>query len=140
MIRVFNKRKVSNISKNIDLERYISFLESEFNIEKDINIIFVNRKVIRKINWQYRDKDKVTDVLSFNIDSNTILGEIYICPKYVINTIETKDERREEIYRLIVHGILHLKGYDHTKSFDKFDYENEPMYIKQEEIINKYLK
>lgn len=140
MIRVFNTKELSNISKNIDLKKFLPFLEDEFNIKKDINIIFVKQKQIQKLNKQYRGKDEVTDVLSFNLDSNNILGEIYISPEYVINTIERKENIQEKIYRLIVHGLLHLQGYDHKRSFNKVDYENEPMYIKQEEIVNKFLK
>ena len=53
--------------------------------------------------------------------------------------IKKEDNIQEEIYRLIVHGLLHLQGYNHKRAFEKFDYENEPMYIKQEEILNKFL-
>ncbi len=140
MIKGFNTEKLSKISKDIALNDFLSFLEDELSITKDTNIIFVNEKQIEKLNREYREKDEVTDVLSFNIDSQQILGEIYICPEYVINTISKKEDMKEEIYRLIVHGLLHLQGYDHKRNFDKVDYKNEPMYIKQEEIINKFLK
>jgi probable rRNA maturation factor len=140
MIKGFNTEKLSKISKDIALNDFLSFLEDELSIKKDTNIIFVNEKQIEKLNREYREKDEVTDVLSFNIDSQQILGEIYICPEYVINKISKKEDMKEEIYRLIVHGLLHLQGYDHKRHFDKVDYKNEPMYIKQEEIINKFLK
>jgi probable rRNA maturation factor len=140
MIKGFNTEKLSKISKDIVLKDFLSFLEDELSIKKDTNIIFVNEKQIEKLNREYREKDEVTDVLSFNIDSQQILGEIYICPEYVINKISKKEDMKEEIYRLIVHGLLHLQGYDHKRHFDKVDYKNEPMYIKQEEIINKFLK
>jgi ssRNA-specific RNase YbeY (16S rRNA maturation enzyme) len=39
----------------------------------------------------------------------------------------------------MIHGILHLQGFDHKKEFDEVDYEHEPMYIKQEQILNKIL-
>jgi probable rRNA maturation factor len=140
MIKGFNTEKLSKISKDIALKDFLSFLEDELSIKKDTNIIFVNEKQIEKLNREYREKDEVTDVLSFNIDSKDTLGEIYICPEYVINKISKKEDMKEEIYRLIVHGLLHLQGYDHKRHFDKVDYKNEPMYIKQEEIINKFLK
>lgn len=139
MITVFNTKKLSNISKDIDLKEFLSFLEDEFSIEKDTNIIFINKKQIEKLNREYREKDEVTDVLSFNIDSQEVLGEIYICPEYVINIISKKEDIEEEIYRLIIHGLLHLQGYNHKTNFDKVDYKDEPMYIKQEEILNKFL-
>jgi rRNA maturation RNase YbeY len=106
--------------------------------KKDINIIFIENLNIKELNKEYRDKDEVTDVLSFNIDSKELLGEVYISPEYVINNFSGK-KFVEEIIRLIVHGILHLQGEDHNEKFDEVDYKKEPMYIKQEEIVNKML-
>jgi rRNA maturation RNase YbeY len=77
-------------------------------------------------------------VLSFNIDTPGILGEIYICPEYIINTTDT-EKLTEQLIRILIHGILHLKGYDHKKKFKEVDYKDEPMYIKQEEILDKIL-
>lgn len=139
MIKVFNVKKILKVSKDISIERIKNLLENEFSFNKDINIVFTDQEKIRGLNKEYRSKDEVTDVLSFNIDSNDILGEIYICPEYVINNIEIK-KFKEEIIRLLIHGILHLKGLVHKKKFDEVDYKDEPMYIKQEEILNKILR
>ncbi|MCK9415873.1 MAG: rRNA maturation RNase YbeY [Candidatus Dojkabacteria bacterium] len=138
MIEVFNRDKLLKIPKDIPIDKIKLLLEREFVLENRINIVFVTPKYIQRLNSEYRKKDEVTDLLSFNIDSDTILGEIYICPEYVINTTPSKNLQKQ-ITRLFIHGILHLKGYDHEEKFDELDYSNEAMYIKQEQILNKIL-
>lgn len=116
-----------------------SFLNRYIQVEEDINVIFIDKEGIRELNTQYREKEEVTDVLSFNIDEKNILGEVYICPEYISENYKG-NLFLEEVLRDIIHGILHLKGLDHTKKFDKLSYKSEDMYIKQEEILNNMLK
>jgi probable rRNA maturation factor len=139
MIEIFNSKKLLKTIPDISLDRAINLLTKEFSLKRRVNIIFVDQEKIKDLNRQYRKKDYATDVLSFHIGSREILGEVYICPKYVKKNIP-KEERVEEIIRLIIHGILHLQGYEHDREFKKVDYKNEPMYIRQEEILNKILK
>jgi probable rRNA maturation factor len=139
MIKVFNKQKLLQIYPEFPFEEVINQIKYELSVEKTVNLIFINEKQIRELNKEYREKNSVTDVLSFNIDSNDILGEIYIYPEYIIKDIP-EEEYLEALVRIIVHGFLHLKGYEHKKKFSKVDYKDEPMYIKQEEILNKILK
>jgi probable rRNA maturation factor len=135
MIKVFNEEKL----KEFPIGKVINLLNKEFPFVKKVNIIFVDEDKIKELNKEYREKDEVTDVLSFNIDSDGIFGEIYICPEYVIKNFN-EDKYIEEIIRLLIHGVLHLKGYEHKSKFDEVDYKDEPMYIKQEELVNKFLK
>lgn len=95
---------------------------------KKVNIIFVSNKEMRDLNRQFRGKDSSTDVLSFNLDEPEILGEVYICLAYM-----RKQGRADvqEIERMIVHGLLHLAGFDHGDTYD----EGEPMYNMQEKIL-----
>ena len=101
---------------------------------ENINIVFVQPKYIQKLNKQYRGIDLVTDVLSFNISSGD--GEIYICPTYVYESFKGSDFE-EEILRLIIHGTLHILGYNHKGSLN--DSSNEEMFKLQEDLIIKYL-
>jgi probable rRNA maturation factor len=139
MIKVFNKKKLLKLIPEISLNKMTDLLSNEFSLNRDVNVVFVDKEYIQKLNTEYRKKNQITDVLSFNIDSEKILGEVYICPEYVVDRI-AQDQRVEEIVRLIIHGILHLQGYKHNEKFQKVDYRNEPMYIKQEDILNKILK
>ena len=106
------------------------------------NIIIVDEKEIQEINRDYRNKDSVTDVISFALeDDNTfvktdfrILGDIYICLK------RAKDQAEEynhsflrEISFLTIHGLPHLLGYDHMNKEDE-----KIMFRLQEMILNEY--
>lgn len=138
MIEFFNIQKLLKIYKDFPVEGILQFLDKEMNLKGHINVVFTDPRKIKRLNKQYREKNEVTDLLSFNIDSDNLFGEIYICPKYIMKTIGDI-EYSEQILRILIHGILHLQGYDHKKKFDKVDYKDEPMYIKQEDILNKFL-
>jgi probable rRNA maturation factor len=101
---------------------------------ENINVVFVQPKYIQRLNKQYRGVDLVTDVLSFNMSSDG--GEIYICPTYVYESFKGSDFE-EEILRLIIHGTLHILGYNHKGSLN--DSSNEEMFKLQEDLIIKYL-
>lgn len=89
----------------------------------EISIAFVNDCEIKKLNKQYRGKNKVTDVLSFIYQipdtkyEIPLNGEIIICyPQAVRQAKGDSHSVKEEIKLLLVHGLLHLCGYDHEKS------------------------
>lgn len=134
-LELFNKETLGfSIEKNIQkIEEYFK----NKNIE-NVNIIFVEPSFIQELNKQYRNIDTVTDVLSFNIDDKELLGEIYICPAY-IKTTHPEIDQKEETLRLIIHGILHLKGYDHTVELNDITKNTEEMFVKQEKILENVL-
>ncbi|MFH1542656.1 MAG: rRNA maturation RNase YbeY [bacterium] len=96
--------------------------------EGEINLLFVDDKEIHRLNKQYRDKDKPTDVLSFEMNEDGVIGDIAISKE----TAERQAKEYgatldEEIKRLVVHGTLHLLGYDHgeemknaEKTYEKY--------------------
>ena len=100
-------------------------LKGENRERENISIAFVSSAEIKKSNQKYRKKNKPTDVLSFKLDEKDCLGEIVICPEVV-------KKNGDKIAEMLVHGILHLLGYDHEKSKK----ETEIMELKQD----KYLK
>lgn len=109
---------------------------SRSSLEKEgiisVDIIFVSTKEIQKLNREFRKQDIPTDVLSFNIEEKS--GEIYICPSFVAKQYDSV-----EILRLIVHGGLHLAGYDHKGKFTEKDSHLESMFVKQENILQNIL-
>ena len=82
-----------------------------------VNIIFADDPCLRRLNHEFRDQRKPTDVLSFVSDPELgILGEIYIS----IDTARRQAKKygttlTDEILRLVCHGTLHLCGYRHKK-------------------------
>ena len=82
----------------------------------DLSIVFTGEKKIRKLNKKYRKKDKVTDVLSFGDG----LNEIIICLGEVKkNAKKYNSTSKKELARVLIHGILHLLGYEHSKKMQK---------------------
>jgi probable rRNA maturation factor len=71
------------------------------------------------------------------VNSENIMGEILISSEYL-----ERNQRlnREELVRMIVHGILHVLGYEHEGYFSEEDTEPEKMFVKQEKLVNKILK
>jgi len=83
------------------------------------HVIFCSDAVIKKLNRQFRKKDKATDVLSFNYNEPDLLGEIYISLQRArLQAKEYKVLFDYEIKRLLVHGMFHLLGFDHKKPSD----------------------
>lgn len=81
-----------------------------------LNLIFVADAKMRRLNEKYRNLDRTTDVLSFNLEDegDPFLGEIYISlPQARRNANQYEVSLREEILRLFCHGLLHLCGIHH---------------------------
>ena len=83
-----------------------------------LNVVFVNDKYIRALNKAYRGKDKVTDVLSFEYGPDDLIGEVYVSVETAERQAKERKPLSDELIRLIVHGILHIHGYDHEDDDD----------------------
>ena len=121
-------------------------LKRTLKVEKVHNayfsVVLVDENRIQEINKNYRNIDKITDVISFAFEDNDkrvynstrILGEIYICvPKMKEQALSYGHSEIREIAFLGVHGLLHLLGYDHMEKKDE-----EVMFAKQELILNEF--
>lgn len=120
-VKIFNKTSASTFFSNAILLDLIERSILKFNLTSniEIEIIFVNKKEIKKLNKRFRDINSTTDVLSFPqklLASNkiNILGSIVVCPEIV-------KEKDENINDVILHGLLHLIGYDHEKNEEEWD-------------------
>ena len=109
-----NKKKVHQIVKELSKEL-------NFEIEA-LPINFVNSEVILDINRKYLKHDRTTDIITFNYSGNNhkLDGEIFISYKDGESNAEKYGTTPDnEILRLIIHGILHLLGYDDIEKNDK---------------------
>jgi len=103
-------------------------------------VLLCGRETIKELNCRYRGIDQPTDVLSFELGVESpenggryLPGDIIISLDNLReNSIYFRIPEDEELRRLLVHGILHLKGMDH-----KTNEQNEPMLVLQEEILKK---
>jgi len=88
-------------------------LKGEKKKESGLSIALVNSGEIKKLNKKYRKKNKITDVLSFDNG----LNEIVVCPQEIKkNAKKYNSTFKKELSRVLIHGILHLLGYEHEKT------------------------
>lgn len=121
-----------------DLQRLSTIINQRFGSEFDgvVNIAFITDEEIRRLNRQYRAKDSITDVLSFTYDLDAKgeeLGEVVISYEQAKRQAE-EGFFRNEIFDLIIHGILHVIGYDHEAAADA-----EIMFPLQDELVGQML-
>ncbi len=114
MIEVVNRQR----RLQIDTEGWTAFaakaLAAIGKSETSATIAFVSDKRIRELNRQFRGIDKATDVLSFPAEEPNNLGDVAVS----VETAATQAKENglsfdDEIAQLILHGLLHLSGYDH---------------------------
>lgn len=140
-IEIFNQTE-EEIDELETVRKVLDFAVKKENLENvDFNVIIVREDYIHELNKNYRNIDRVTDVITFaledddtvlNASSRRVLGDVYIClDRAKSQAIEYQHSFLREICFLAVHGFYHLLGYDHqTKE------EEEIMFTKQEEVLS----
>lgn len=139
---IINETK-EEIKELEEVKKLVDFALDYQKVKNSIfNIIIVNQDKIQELNKNYRNINRVTDVISFALeDDNTfiktdmrVLGDIYICiEKAHSQALEYGHSFLREISFLTIHGLLHLLGYDHMKEEDE-----KIMFKLQEMILNEY--
>lgn len=104
-----------------------------------ISVTFLGLAAMRRLNKRHTNHDWPTDVLSFALalPDGRLAGDIYICrPVAMTNARRAEVPFREELIRLVVHGVLHVLGYDHPEGRGR---ERSVMWRKQERYVRKVL-
>jgi probable rRNA maturation factor len=91
--------------------------------DAEVSVLLVGDRAMRSLNRVYRDKDRTTDVLSFALREGAfgsvqrhVLGDIVVSlPAAARQAREAGGTLQKEVDRLLVHGLLHLLGYDHER-------------------------
>jgi probable rRNA maturation factor len=86
-----------------------------------LSLSLVDDAQIRSLNHRFRGKDRATDVLSFPLDGSAPMGERFLGD--IVISLDTARRQaaaydaplQREVYRLLIHGLLHLKGHDHVR-------------------------
>ncbi len=129
-IEVFTEGEVSLEADGVDENFFIGICETVFNHAKTdnvtVSIILTDNDEITRINNEFRGKNQPTDVISFAYRNEPFpahegimeeLGDVYISiDKAREQAIEYSTTPVNELKRLVIHGLLHLLGYDHEKS------------------------
>ncbi len=93
------KRQVPNLP-------FADYKDKILGKDYDLSLVFCGSTLSRKMNWERREKNKPANILSFRLSEDT--GEIFI-------KLPTKDFTVRELF---IHGLLHLKGFDHGSKMD----------------------
>lgn len=115
MIEVVNRQRTRKITLKPWVQRTQDMLKALGSSDSSVTIAFVSDSRIRNLNRQFRGINKPTDVLSFPSDSDKgELGDIAISVETAARQAKENGlTLNEEIAQLILHGLLHLSGYDH---------------------------
>ncbi len=140
LIKNFTRHKFDRKYLNQVAERTFQVIKIKKQVE--ISLVITGEKRIRSLNKKFRGIDKITDVLSFgneeaenkkakNKSGKSIkfinplgkilyLGEIFICyPRAEKQARQKKHSMKKELAILLIHGILHLSGFDHKEEYEK---------------------
>ena len=113
--------------------------------QADLSVIFVDENSIAELNKRWMDEPGPTDVLSFPMDelrpgdnsesiSESLLGDIVICPQIAQSqAVAANKSVNDEINLLLVHGFLHLLGFDHAEPA-----EHKQMFSLQDQILAEW--
>jgi len=129
-ILIKNQQKIIKVNQK-KIERIIKKVLQNLKVdeETEISVLFTDDKFIRSLNNKYRGIDKPTDVLSFSlqegaiksleVESDKLLGDIIISVETAQRQADNLNHSMEkELTVLLIHGLLHLTGYDHEKDKD----------------------
>ena len=126
-----------NVSRRRIREAASEALKTERVKDAMISITFVGRATMSRLNKRYLGHQGPTDVISFGLDrigkTGAVLGDIYICPEVARdNARRQRISAGEELLRLVIHGTLHVLGYEHPEGSDR---RSSAMWRKQERIL-----
>lgn len=111
-----------NVPGEEKFQHWVSLVDD--SIEQEISLRIVDEAEMAKLNEQYRDKVGPTNVLSFPADLPDVvdlplLGDIVICAPIIVKEATNQGKSLDSHWaHMVVHGILHLKGYDHIEDVD----------------------
>ena len=138
--------KIYSITDEYGYDEDYSYLDSllencikKFDITSEFSITFIGDEEVQRINREYRKVDRVTDVISFALNDHVdmyhkeeaLLGDIFISiPQMKRQSEMYGHSEKRELSFLVVHGLLHLLGYDHQTAE-----EEKVMFTLQKEVL-----
>ncbi len=137
-----------NVPSDKQFQEWVEKALSEFHKNAEIVIRIVDIKEITELNVQYRLKEGATNILSFPFDAPdgvegiNLLGDLVVCAKILEQEAQVQQKLLNNHWaHIIIHGVLHLLGYDHINDKDALEMERKEILILQQlHIENPYLE
>lgn len=130
-IEIFNSSSLKYLPIKKAQKAVETTLKGESVSNAEVNVIYMDDPDIHQMNQEYLNHDYPTDVITFPLNETPLEGEIYIGAETAVKQAEEyKVSLTNELLRLVIHGTLHLCGYD-----DATDEERHDMHL----LENKYL-
>ena len=146
-VNVFSEEKAWSKrlkNKNIFFKKVCKALPKKYqfsNKKISFSLLLSNNKNIKRLNRDFRNKNKSTDILSFpsnekvKISKDTYLGDIIISYEYLDKpNSQNLKLFKDKVIKLFIHGFLHLLGFDHKKDNDYYKM------LREEDILYKCVK
>ena len=113
---VILQKRVAGLTE-LALDRFLARARRATGLKGTVNVLLTSSAELKSLNRRFRGKDRPTDVLSFSSDAATskkFAGEIAIAAEIATrNARELGHSPSDEVKILVLHGVLHLRGYDH---------------------------
>lgn len=112
------------------MERKFSRIKNEIlGKEYSLSIAYVSPAKSRELNKKFRKKDRATNVLSFALTKNS--GELVLCKEVIKKEMKKFDRTFDELVGfLVIHGMLHLKGLDHSSTMEGLEEKYDKKYFR----------
>lgn len=134
-ILFFNEDILPPVFPESKIIEWITHCITDENLQTgNVNFIFVSDDYLLKMNQQYLNHDYFTDVITFDYcEGNVISGDVFLSvPRIEENASTLNQNFTDELFRVMIHGVLHLIGYN-----DKSDKEKKQMRAKENEFLKK---
>jgi probable rRNA maturation factor len=138
---------VDGIPAPLSRARAQKVVESALRAEKVrnalVSVAFVSERTIARMNQEHLKHQGTTDIISFGFSrltprDSSLVGDIYIAPTVAAKNAKSRRRPvREELVRLLVHGTLHVLGYDHPDGDDR---EGSAMWRRQEQLVKRLVR
>jgi probable rRNA maturation factor len=112
-------------------------LEAEGQDAVSLSVTFLSEAEMRRLHASARGRDHATDVIAFRLAHvGRLAGDVYVCPAVARRSAAVEGVPiREELLRLVVHGVLHVVGHDHPDGEER---TRSPMWMRQEDYVSRF--
>jgi probable rRNA maturation factor len=115
-VLVSNRQNDVEVDENALAELLKRTLRGEHRPAVELSVSFVGLEEMSALHRKYVGEPGATDVLSFPLGEDGLLGDVVVCPAYAAGNA---DDLEAELRLLVVHGVLHLLGYDHEEEDER---------------------